>query len=301
MPFEYNDIHSDFIHLNATQSIHLAASNIFINDVNITTSLKQLSHTPDTDNTPNIIPRIDQLETNTNNLISNYSNLQQNVSTHISSYNTVLNNIKESILSHKSIIDSNLEKNVLDYTNLDAKINTLESVSNQLSENMKGYTETVDTINKKLKYIDSNLEKNVLDYTNLDTKINTLESVLNRLVENMKGYTETIDTINKKLKYTESNQIDIMSIMTRVITLENANREVVDTNESLRKTILDNNNKIQELSCKLNEANTKLPEPVINNDLRTNDDNQSAFEKPIEQHEKVAQISRAKSIVGRKK
>ena len=251
MPFEYNDIHSDFITLNATQSIRLVANNIFINDVNIATSLKQLSHTTDTSNTPDVIPRMTQLESNTNSLLSNYSNLQQ-----------VLNNIKETVLSHKSVIDSNLEKNVSYYTTLGTRVNTLELVSNQLSENIKSYMETVDNI-------------------------------------------------SKKLKYTESNQVDIMSVITRVITLENANREMADTNEFLRKTIVDNNNKIQELSCKLYEVIENLPKPVSNNDvLETTEPEQSEQPEQPEQSEqseqpekpeKPVQLSRAKSIVGRKK
>ena len=57
-----------------------------------------------------------------------------------------------------------------------------------------------------------------------------MHEIIKNLEHNYKTIVELIDAISKKLKYTESNQVDIMSIMTRVIALENRNKEFVANN-----------------------------------------------------------------------
>ena len=235
MPFEYNDIHSDFINLNATQSIHLLSDNIFINDVNIVTSLKQLGHANDAANT-NTLSRIGQLELNIRTVLTNYLNLNENIRAHISNLDREVKSIKDTMLLNKSTLDT--------------------------------------------KFSDNNT---------LHTKINTVELVSNQLKENVKGYMESVDNITKKLKFTESNQVDIMSVITRVIKLEHTNKELVEINESLRKKMDENTNSIQELSCKLEEAIANVSKSTSNDVVEINDNTQPS-----------PQLSRAKSTTGRK-
>jgi len=267
MTFEYHDVHSDFINLNATNSIHLSSNRIFINDINIVTSLQQLSSS---DNT-NTVSRLEQLESNISSIRTYYSNLAEDISNSVVLLNCEVNNIKNNVVSNNSI-----------------------------------------------------LEQNISDHTTLYSKMNTVELVSNQLAANVKSYMESIDNISKRLKYAESNQVDIMSIMTRVITLENANKELVNTNKSLRKTMDENNNKIVELDDKLLKLNDKLQEGVSNNNaleinekklLELNDKLQELNDKlqkgvsnvvgEVEetnnsQPEPITQLSRAKSVVGRK-
>ena len=119
----------------------------------------------------------------------------------------------------------------------------------------------------------------------------TVELSLNQLNDRIKGHMETIDNINKKFKYVESNQVDIMSIMTRVITIENANKELIHANEALHKIIDENNDKID----KLTNVVENLLNPVVNTAVEILDNTEQPQPEPNQQ------ISRAKSIVGKKK
>ena len=198
MPAEYHDINSDFINLNATQSIHLESNRIFINNIDVISALNQLLN----------------------------MNKQPD---------------DETILSHKSSIDEN---------------------------------------------------NNVLQ-----TKVNIVESNLNQLANDLKNYMETIDNINKKFKYVESNQVDIMSIMTRVITVENANKELIHVNEALHKIIYENNDKID----KLTSVVENLLNPNVDADVEIPEPDDAVQQQQQQQTENEQQISRAKSIVGKKK
>ena len=107
MSSEYHDIHSDFINLNATQSIHLVSNSILINDLDIVLALKQLSGIENIDERNNLT-RIGQLESNTNTLLQNYSHLQQNYNQLQQSFQTDISNIKTMMQSQAEIFDNNL-------------------------------------------------------------------------------------------------------------------------------------------------------------------------------------------------
>ena len=168
-------------------------------------------------------------------------------------------------------------------------INNIDVVSalNQLS-NMNKQSDD-ETILSHKSSIDEN--NNVLQ-----TKVNTVESNLNQLADDLKNYMETIDNINKKFKYVESNQVDIMSIMTRVITVENANKELIHVNEALHKIIYENNNKIDKLTSVVDN----LLNPNVDTDIEIPEPD-DAVQQQQQQPENEQQISRAKSIVGKKK
>jgi hypothetical protein len=253
MPFEYHDVHSDFINLNATQLIHLESNSILVNDVDIVLVLKQLSNIEKMDET-NIIKRISQLESNTNTLLQ----IQESVQTDIS-------NIKNMIPSHVSILDNN---------------NLHENVSNEIAR-----------INENILSHKSLFDEKIIEHRNiLQEKVSTVELSLNQLTNNVKSYMETINTIHKKFKYVESNQVDIMSIITRVITLEKSNKELIHTNEALHKIIDANNDKIDKLSV--------LVDNILHSVVNTNVEIPDVAEQS--QPEQIQQISRAKSIVGKK-
>jgi hypothetical protein len=334
MPFEYHDIHSDFINLNATQSIHLVSNSIFINDIDIVSSLTHLTSPQNNDET-NTLLRIITLESNINTLLENYSCLQKSLQTEISDIKNMMqsqtsifdNNlqanisneitrINDIILSHKSLLDekiaehdNSLQQNV---SNEIARVNaTILSHKSLLDEKIaehdnslqQNVSNEIARVNATILSHKSLLDEKIAEHDNsLQTKVNTVELNLNQITENVKSYMETIDNIHKKFKYVESNQIDIMSIMTRVITLENANKELVHTNESLCKMIEVNNDKIDKLAVLVDN----LLHPVVNTDVEILDNivqpqpeqSQPEQSQPEQSNQ---HISRAKSIVGKKR